>query len=149
MSAGNVMNPALMLTADEQELLDLFRTAPLAVKAAAINALHGTPWAPKPRAKEPPRTTTAKAGADQAFHGTLQGGGGQTFHGTVRGGVAGRDIVSEGATETTTHQTNHAGITIGAVHGDLSVIQIERLKTCAFLRDLEALVQRQQEGVAA
>ena len=147
MTAANVMkNPAPMLTTDEQELLALFRVAPLVVKAAAINALHGEPLAPKPRA------TTAKVGAgfnaDQAFHGTLQGGVDQTFYHTVHGDVAGGDIISQAARGTNVRsQSNHGGITIGAVHGNLSVIQIDRLKTCSFLRDLEALVQRQQEGV--
>lgn len=59
---------AAALSADEQELLALFRAAPLAVKAAVIGALQG---------------------------GVLQGGGARTqqqFHGPVHGGVAGGDL---------------------------------------------------------
>lgn len=88
------VNPTVpALTADEQELLELFRAAPLAVKAAAIGALHGAaaaPGAAKPRAKAQPRSATAKAGGSsvtQTFHGTVQGGVNQTFHGTVQGDV--------------------------------------------------------------
>lgn len=73
------------LTGDEEELLELFRAAPLAVKAAAIGALSATPAAAKPRAKAPPRSTTAKAGSGAGVT--------QTFHGTVQGGVAGGNIV--------------------------------------------------------
>lgn len=73
------------LTGDEEELLELFRAAPLAVKAAAIGALSATPAAAKPRAKAPPRSTTAKASSGAGVT--------QTFHGTVQGGVAGGNIV--------------------------------------------------------
>lgn len=73
------------LTGDEEELLELFRAAPLAVKAAAIGALSATPAAAKPRAKAQPRSTTAKAGSGSGVT--------QTFHGTVQGGVAGGNIV--------------------------------------------------------
>ena len=57
---------ATTLSSDEMELLSLFRSAPLGVKAAAIGALKG---------------------------GTLQGNAAQIFHSEIRGGVAGRDIV--------------------------------------------------------
>ncbi len=82
--AGGV-KPAPTLTGDEEELLELFRAAPLAVKAAAIGALSATPAAAKPRAKAQPRSTTAKAGSGAGVT--------QTFHGTVQGGVAGGNIV--------------------------------------------------------
>ncbi|MFS4550046.1 XRE family transcriptional regulator [Comamonas resistens] len=47
---GEKSGSSNVLTADEAELLDLFREAPLAVKAAAIGALKGGTTAPK---KEP------------------------------------------------------------------------------------------------
>lgn len=77
------------LTADEEELLALFRAAPLAVKAAAIGALSATPAAAKPRAKAQPRSTTAKASSGSSVT--------QTFHGTVQGGVAGGNIIYRGS----------------------------------------------------
>lgn len=55
------------LTPDERELIALFRAAPLAVKAAAIGALHGG---------SAPAQTQA------------------TFNGPVVGGIAGRDITT-------------------------------------------------------
>lgn len=86
--AGGV-KPAPTLTGDEEELLALFRAAPLAVKAAAIGALSATPAAAKPRAKAQPRSTTAKASSGSSVT--------QTFHGTVQGGVAGGNIVYRGS----------------------------------------------------
>lgn len=74
------------LTADEEELLALFRAAPLAVKAAAIGALHGAaaaPGAAKPRAKAQPRPATKSASGSGVT---------QTFHGTVSGTVVGGDV---------------------------------------------------------
>lgn len=85
------VKPAPTLTTDEEELLALFRVAPLAVKAAAIGALHGAAAAPrvvKPRAKAQPRSATAKAGSGS--------GAIQNFHGTVQGGVAGGNIIYRG-----------------------------------------------------
>lgn len=84
------VKPAPTLTADEEELLALFRAAPLAVKAAAIGALHGAaaaPGAPKPRAKAQPRSTKNLGGSGSSVS--------QTFHGTVQGGVAGGNIVHQ------------------------------------------------------
>lgn len=86
------VKPAPTLTTDEEELLALFRAAPLAVKAAAIGALHGAaaaPGAAKPRAKAPSRSTTAKAGSGAGVT--------QTFHGTVQGGVAAGNIIYRGS----------------------------------------------------
>ncbi|MBS0477187.1 MAG: helix-turn-helix transcriptional regulator [Proteobacteria bacterium] len=58
------------LSADEQELLSLFRAAPLAVKAAAIGALQGGAVAAAARYE----------GSKQVFKGSVSG-------------VAGRDVV--------------------------------------------------------
>ncbi len=62
--------PVETLTADEQELLTLFRAAPLAVKAAAVAGL-------------------AAGGASAGGEGAKQ-----VFHGAVSGGVAARDIIN-------------------------------------------------------
>lgn len=71
------VKPAPTLTADEEELLALFRAAPLAVKAAAIGALHGAaaaPGAAKPRAKAQPRSAPAKASPEGSVTQTNHGG---------------------------------------------------------------------------
>lgn len=80
--AGGV-KPSPTLTADEEQLLQLFRAAPLAVKAAAMGALEG---ASNARAgKQRPAGAKAMPGAHSAD---------QVFHGDIHGGVAGRDIVN-------------------------------------------------------
>ena len=62
--------PPLVLTGDEQELLALFRAAPLSVKAAAIGALQG---GSAPAAKGPRYTV------QQSFHSKV----GQTAAGDI------------------------------------------------------------------
>lgn len=77
--AGGV-KPSPTLTTDEEQLLQLFRAAPLAVKAAAVGALQGAA-----NATTRSSGTKARSGAHKTD---------QVFHGDIHGGVAGRDIVN-------------------------------------------------------
>jgi len=65
-----------LLTADERQLLTLFRAASLTGKMAAVGALQGAMGSMPTQPSE--------------------GGATQNFHAPVGGGVAGRDIVNKG-----------------------------------------------------
>ena len=83
------VKPAPTLNADEEELLALFRAAPLAVKAAAIGALHGAAGTTKTGASRSPRAKAANATTVSHNHGGLNIGAmhGQIVQGDVVNGV--------------------------------------------------------------
>lgn len=88
----------VVLSSDEQELLALFRAAPLAVKATAIGGLRaGAQAAPPTIGKQVNVTANGgqAAGRDIKNRAEHYEGSRQVFNGPV-GDVAGRDVVKTG-----------------------------------------------------
>lgn len=105
---GDSNTPTLAhLTADELELLELFRAASLARKMEAVRVLSGGPSAPSPESSPPPKKAPPASRAKTApgSAGKQSGKGAkQVFHGPVGQAVEGGI-------------TNHQGVTFNVGNG--------------------------------